>query len=437
MHPLRRLVPAPRPATPVPPGPGPIGVARRACLGAVLGLAALAASAAAEHPAHVALDKLWERDAARAAKLGPYVAAHAAKFEPADAAYALALVQSRQGLHGDAEATLDAALARHPDAPALHRLRTYLFLSRRNRAEAIGQMARWASAMGRQPIAETAEYATLGTLRGFVGGPIGGGAEDPKLAELDALVEETSSPEQAAAYAGARQALLDRFAELGAAQRATAEARTEQDRKAREEAVAALQAEIDALTTKKSEAATAQAKAQQDAEASLKQKQDRLTEIRQQLAPAEAQIAVFQTQIASLSDQIRDYSSVLAANQNNALMISSTGFQIDNLRLQQAGLQQQIFAVQARVAPLNREATQLMNESQQTTVGREQTLGRLRKEAADADRRLASLRRKIEQEQAGRSGSRGDGPRVDVLSTYYSYPVDAERERLLALFADG
>ena len=409
---------------------------------------------AADSPPTVVLEKLWDRDRDRAAKLDDYVRQYADVFRTPDAAYALALVRIKQGENAAAEAFLDRMIAASPHYYPFQKLRTTLYLARRQKAEALEScltLARELASRGEvaesggKPTADTvtrpaeSEFETLGTFVGIVEGPLGGSTVAEKLAEVTAAVEENASLEELTAFSKARQAVLDRHAELMTERTASVEERNATAKADLEQIVSGYQSEISTLAKRKSEIDLEVMKLQKDLEGDTKQKQERVAVIQQQLGPAQTQIVLIETQIGQLSDEIRRFSNALAINQNNPLLVATTGQQIDAIRFRQLGLRQEIVAVQNRVAPLTREMVQLTGEAQQASAQAGQAAGKLRREASDIDRKINDLRRKSDRAQGKSSPMTAgplDGPRPDNASTYYDYPMDVERDRLLAVFAE-
>lgn len=273
----------------------------------------------------------------------------------------------------------------------------------------------------------------LGRLLGFIEGPGNRQVNRETFLQTETALQQGLTPEENKLLADARQEILDQFNQLQANQdQARNDFLAEAQKKAAAE-IAAIQANNQNLK---------QARDQIPAriQASTNAFQQRSTALRNQIQPLESQFRIVQNQILPLQTQWQSlviqidlwdrrfshpdrpptYWDQVFRNQlaMEALRIDATI----------AGLQNQMWSLEAQVAQLNRELFQLNQQHQAE-------LQSLNSESQNLTRQMERNSVRIQKLMAGPARVTGEamaiGNRINKLKTYYDFPLESFRGELL------
>lgn len=369
----------------------------------------------------------------------------ARQIAPSDprAIYAYALVQIKHGRYTDALKLLDELQGLTPDDPAAWQARVWLRVLTRQYSAALVDLERFAAVIppdprsggAEQPWLDAALY--LGKMCAFLSGPLRDTVNQERLAEVRERIQ--------AVMTGARQARFDegyaavdrQFTELWLKGEQTQEQAQQVEAQQKAEDAARLAAEQAAVATARSalEKQAADARARRDAE--LKRLEGQHAELAQTLADLEAQLAVYVTRIADLDVQILRLHDLADASEDPGLRLR---YQLDADRLTRIRLDEQRRAAVVESQLVRQRAALASVLAQQRAVAAQFQAGldRLVREAVllgRNEKRIRNEQREAAQPATGNTGQvRAMQAQAMSLRTYLPFPLEEEKQRLLASF---
>ena len=380
-------------------------------------------------------------------QLQPAAAAYsqAAQVSPRDARapFALALVQIKHRRYDDAQASVAMALERDPNLFAAHQAEIFLTVLMKKHQAALPKLDRYAKLLSAEAAAGNASEEQLAAGARFLGQFIGylatSAGEAPQL-EVAAAQDQILKALPASAYEsfeGARDAVDEKFTELFLDREQ--QQQVAQDAETQERIVIGqqLMADKQNLETERAgleQARQASAQRLQAEEAQITAARgpllERLSAVRRRMAPLEASMAQTDARISqylSLAATERDpqkaFAYRLEADRLTAVM---TRYQVDHatLRAQAAPLENELAVLDAR-----RRAARDRYSAESSSIANRGV------ELVEGEKKLAARWEKNQRPVVGNTAAVSSrSALVKALTTYYSFPLEQERQNLLASF---
>lgn len=384
----------------------------------------------------------WQNTAdARAATIEQ--AAAIEQLAPADARvpYAQALVHMKQRRFTEAIAALDRVLAVDKQHFPAWRGKIFLLLLTKDYGRGMGTIDVLTAAVPAEiPAAQAAEWeetaAFLGRMLGFLEGPAEGVAE-VQLTALRAKVETRLTGRLASLFNDGRTSTLGKYAELTGDKTRIEGANLAEAEKVAEKQKSDLEKQkvlnAERMQTLKSDAERIQ------------------SDLSKQLADIDRQAAPIQTQFSIAAQRVNQLESELAGflNQINSLRAQAAREKDQNQRdrLNREADRVQIFAqrvdsdlsfARRSAGTINGQLVALGNQKasvQNRLGGQLVAINREAQAINKQDARADAVTRKLDGPKNGNSPkTRALSAQAAALSSYDQFPLDAERDRVLAMF---
>ncbi|MCA9103796.1 MAG: hypothetical protein KDA83_00140 [Planctomycetales bacterium] len=384
------------------------------------------------------LDHQWDRTT-EAADAVEQFAADVERFAESDAQvrYALGLLQLRQLEYRDAVANFEAALRATPDDTQLLKAVIWGQILTRQPRQATVRLAPLARALADRSEPDRDDLQFLGLMIGFLGLPTDASVNERELNRQVRQIEETLSEDQFTIVQNAVEEVQLTFEALEAE-------RTVEREDATVEAERNRETELERLANEKVELKDQAGDLDSRIADVTRQRNEALAEIRERDAPLQAQWNQAASTVRGLDARIFDVQQAiwqlnrLLARERDQILRGRWLFELGRLqfilndlsaeRVSAASYADGIAA--QRVAIANQyAAVQSDYDSQLNQLNSDRQNVRRRETIADArTRRLQGPLRVV----SGRAESFGREARS--LSTYYEYPIESERLRLIGEF---
>ncbi len=356
------------------------------------------------------------------------------------APFALALVQMKHRRYEDALSSVQAALKIEPAMVSALQADVFLTVLLKQHQAALAKLDRLAKTLVEQAegrelaeeqLADSARF--LGQLFGYLATPAG---EAPQLevAAMQAQLLKRLPPSLYEPFEAGRQAIDEKFTEMfldrEQQQQQAQDVETQQRVNIAEQLLAEKQA-LEADRAALEQARLAVVKQLEDEEAAVTRAKaplvEKLSVLQRSLGPLEAQMA--QTDI-----QIGQYLS-LAAAERDPQRIRAYRFEADRLTALMIRYQVDHLALRAQAAPLETELAVLdarLKAARDRYASQVKSISNRGVEVVTAEKKLATRWERNQRPVVGNTAAVSSrSAQVKALTTYYTYPLEQERLRVL------
>ncbi len=352
-------------------------------------------------------------------------------------AYALSLVKLRR----EADAARVIAPLAAAKTPPLGVLRAQLWLTMLTRQydAALVQMERIAAQVAAEaadpPLAEHRETARrMGMMIGFLETPAEGSVPPAKLEDYRNRIAAALPPPLAEGVAEGRQAVKQQHAQW-LAQQTDAEAQADEQSDAeRQRLLDSAKAERDQIAVRRRELAEQLQKLREELGSEMETLQASERPLAEQLTVAVLQGRRVQDELLGVLDEIARLSDLLRRTrdpeQRRLLLI-----EIDRLERIAARIRLQVDQMEREVAILEARVVEIRQRAEATRVRYGREIASRESDQQSLNRResqLTGMEQRAVRMKSGRGQSRSLAARAAALSTYVAFPLEEEKQRLLA-----
>ncbi|MCL4201750.1 MAG: hypothetical protein KJ000_04595 [Pirellulaceae bacterium] len=352
-------------------------------------------------------------------------------------AYALSLVRLRREADA-ARVIAPLAAAKNPPLGVL-RAQLWLTMLTRQYDAALVQMERLAAQVAAEaadpPLAEHRETGRrMGMMIGFLETPAEGSVPPAKLEDYRNRIAAALPPTLADGFAEGRQAVKQQHAQW-LAQQNDAEAQADEQTEAeRQRLLDSAKAERDQAAVRRRELAEQLQKLREELGSEMETLQASERPLAEQLTVAVLQGRRVQDELLGVLDEIARLSDLLRRTrdpeQRRLLLI-----EIDRLERIAARIRLQVDQMEREVAILEARVLEIRQRAEATRVRYGREIASRENEQKTLTRResqLTGMEQRAVRMKSGRGQSRSLAARAAALSTYVAFPLEEEKQRLLA-----
>lgn len=377
-----------------------------------------------------------------AAAVGHFQSARAAAPSDVRPVFAMAVTQIRQRRYPDANLTLDDVLKLKPSHLSAWQAKVWLSMVARKYDAALADVEHmlksWPQGTSADEVESRAETARfLGRVLGFLWGPATGKVAEDRLTEIEKLVETALVADDRQTFAESRGSVLGKFTDLQDKTETTREKAKVDEEKQKEQDRERLASEKQGVNAEKGTLDQQATSARAAAQAQIQQLAAALQLLDAQFNQLAAQGAALQAEIAGLLGQEQ-----LLIQQANA-----TDDEFDSRRLlsRARGIMTLRIPLEARYAALDAQARGInaqrqINLGQQAQVSTQyqaemKRLGMKADSLERTEKRIAGDLKKANTAATGvTAGVRNLSTTSTAFVTYFDYPVEREKRRLIDSF---
>ena len=352
-------------------------------------------------------------------------------------AYALALVKLRR--EADAARVIDPIAAGKNPPLGVLRAQLWLTMLTRQYDAALVQMERLAKLVGSEaadpPLAEHRETARrMGMMHGFLETPAEGSVPPAKLDDYRNRINAALPPALAGGFAEGSQAVKQQHAQW-LAQQTTAEEQADQQTDAeRQRLLESAKAERDQIAVRRREVADQLQKLREELGSEMESLRASERPLAEQLTVVVLQGRRTQDELLGVLDDIARLTDLLRRSrdpeQRRFLLI-----EIDRLERIASRIQVQVDQIAREAAILESRVFEIRQRAQTTQASYGREIASREREQQTLTRRetqLTGMEQRAVRMKSGRGQSRSLAARAAALSTYVAFPLEEEKQRLLA-----